>query len=69
MQCIQARRGAIRLARARLPVGALDGDAAVKAAGAEQRRVEHVGAGGGGDADDQCLLLLGGNFHTAGVYF
>ena len=40
---------------AALEVGAVDDDLAVEAAGAQQRRVEDVGAVGGGDEDDAGL--------------
>jgi hypothetical protein len=43
--------------RAALAVGAVDGDLAVEAAGAQQRRVEDVGPVGGGDQDDVVLRL------------
>ena len=43
--------------RAALAVGAVDDDLAVEAAGAQQRRVEDVGAVGGGDEDDVVLHL------------
>ncbi len=38
-------------------VGAVDHDAAVEAAGPQQRRVEHVGPVGGGDQDDALVGL------------
>ena len=44
-------------AGASLDVGARHHDAAVEAAGAQQRRVEHVGAVGGGDQDDAVVRL------------
>ena len=43
--------------RAALAVGAVDDDLAVEAARAQQRRVEDVGAVGGGDQDDVVLHL------------
>ncbi len=43
--------------RAALAVGAVDGDLAVEAAGAQQRRVEDVGPVGGRDHDDVVLRL------------
>ena len=42
---------------AALAVGAVDGDLAVEAARAQQRRVEHVGTVGGRDQDDVVLGL------------
>ena len=41
-----------RMARAAVDIGPVHGDAAVEAAGAQQRRVENVGPVGGGDQDD-----------------
>ena len=41
----------LRIARAALHVRPVEDDLAVEAAGAQQRRVEHVGAVGGGDDD------------------
>ena len=39
-------------ALAALHIGTIDDDAAIEAAGAQQRRIEHIGTIGGGDEDD-----------------